>query len=124
MKKYIFIFITALLAFQSSSKLDAQTIKEKSVFKKNEVQIGEGILSLAQAGGWAGVGGVYGWGATGYCSMPDDGTGALFITYKHYLTHKFALGMTIGIDNESGAAGALVFSLYIVYDTQLMMVNY
>lgn len=103
MKPHFFIVIMAYLAVQSSIRLNAQAVSVKPVFEKNDVQISEGILSLAEAEGWAGVGGLYrGIGLGGNVSMPDGGTGALFITYKSFITRRFALGVTVGLDNETG----------------------
>ena len=66
-------------------------------YSGNELQIGDGLLSMEFINGWAGKGGM-----GGYVSMPSAITGALFLTYRHAFTRRFEVGVTAGYENLSG----------------------
>lgn len=65
--------------------------------KNDEFTLSEGIVTLEELKGWNGPGGV-----SGYVSMPATISGAVFFTYRHFFTRRFAAGLTCGLDNESG----------------------
>jgi len=64
----------------------------------NEFYLQEGIATFEEANGWEGLGS----NMSGYISMPRLRTGSLFITYRHFFIDRFAVGLTVGIDNEEG----------------------
>jgi hypothetical protein len=69
----------------------------RNAIPDNELYLSEGIISGAEANGWNGpplLG--------GYVSFPSALTGAIFLTYRHFFTKRFALGFTAGLDFESG----------------------
>jgi hypothetical protein len=77
--------------------LHAQYNQGYSKAGNNELYLSEGIISGAEINGWAGPPVL-----NGYVSMPSALTGAIFLTYRHFITDRFALGFTAGMDMESG----------------------
>lgn len=70
---------------------------EYSLKGKDELYIGDGYISQNQIRGWVGPPLL-----TGYISEPKLNTGAAFLTYRHFLSENFAIGATLGMDNEEG----------------------
>ena len=64
---------------------------------KDEFSLGLGAVSYSETTGWMGPPKL-----SGYISEPSLQTGALYFTYRHFLSDNFALGITGGIDNEDG----------------------
>jgi len=63
----------------------------------NEFYVGTGYASLTQIRGWVGPPLL-----TNFISQPSLHTGAAFLTYRHFLSERFAIGVSAGIDNEGG----------------------
>ena len=63
----------------------------------NELYVREGILSRAEANGCTGPPLLH-----NFISMPSALTGAAFITYRHFLTERFAVGLSADLDFEIG----------------------
>ena len=69
----------------------------RNITNDNEIYLSEGIISGAEAHGWSGPPLL-----SSYISFPSAITGAVFLTYRHFFTRRFALGATIGLDDLSG----------------------
>lgn len=96
--KTFFIPLVLLLSFLKPAEASAQyrhwNDRDDAM---NEISLGDGFVTLQELEGWDGRGGM-----SGYVSMPSSVTGALHLNYRRFITHKFAIGITAGIDNESG----------------------
>jgi hypothetical protein len=64
----------------------------------NEFSAGAGVLSYDQFAGLLGQQTM----ASGIISTPDKMTLASFLTYRHYFSKSVAIGVTMGVDNQSG----------------------
>ena len=80
-------------AFRSRSSNDNGFI----IAGTNELYLGDGVVNLPEIKGWIGPPLLQ-----NYISVPTLSTGAVFVTYRHYLSERFALGVTAGFDNEGG----------------------
>jgi hypothetical protein len=63
----------------------------------NEFYVADGLLSLGQFEGILNT-----TKASSYMSFPYSMSGAAFLTYRHYFDKKIAVGVTIGLDNQTG----------------------
>ena len=88
---------TLVLIILCPVMLHAQYNRSNNEAGNNYLYLSEGIISGAEINGWAGPPVL-----SGYVSMPSAVTGAIFVTYRHFLTERFALGFTAGMDMESG----------------------
>ena len=66
--------------------------------RHDELYLSEGVITVEEANGWEGRG----TGLAGYISTPQLSSGALFLSYRHFLNDRFAIGGSAGIDNEMG----------------------
>lgn len=89
----LFIFLVAALC----PVISRAQYHYGSVSTDDEFYLSEGIISGAEINGWVGPPLL-----NGDVSMPSAVTGAIFVTYRHFLTEKFALGFSAGMDMESG----------------------
>jgi len=64
----------------------------------NELYLSAGVVTPDEISGWEGRGGIM----KGYISSPTLTTHALFFTYRRTFSKRFSLGITAGIDNETG----------------------
>lgn len=76
----------------------ARSGADSAQFTKHEFVISDGLMSFDQ---WRGLL-VEAPRYTNHSNLPRRMTGALFLTYRHYLRHWLAVGATIGVDNQSG----------------------
>jgi len=77
--------------------IHAQNNEHQTNYAKNEVSLCDGVVTINEINGWAGKG-----GAKGFISQPCLYTGAAFLIYRRFLTSKFAIGVTAGLDHERG----------------------
>ncbi|GAA4470123.1 hypothetical protein GCM10023093_30720 [Nemorincola caseinilytica] len=69
---------------------------------RREIGIGFGLLSLDQVRGITMEAGLY----SSRKDLPVRMTGALFLTYRHYLSGMFAVAVCVGMDNQVGYLNA------------------
>jgi hypothetical protein len=87
----------AVTAYNGDPKMPSFSGNDYSIKGENELYLSDGVVSMNQIRGWVGPPAL-----GGYISLPHLQTGAVFVTYRHFLSERFALGMAAGIDNEDG----------------------
>jgi hypothetical protein len=103
----VLFLLAATVISASCSAQSSDSTSKKVSYRRNELAVSEGILSIDEFKGIGGEGSVQ-----SFLSFPTSMTGCLFISYKHAVARNVWVGLSAGIDHQDGTMGIPPHSNY------------